>query len=179
MAGVVTAGAVWFGAGGANAGSGTLSGWPGRAVTSMAEVQRMSAAAARGDDSTLIVVGREVRAAEVDLGREGFSPGDFFIFEEKLFDNTRTERIGRDSVRCELGLRLRKAGPRLHRFACEGTLRIKGQGKIRIAGTLFRRTDNVIPVTGGTRDFKGVGGSLQFFGLSNGDTALVLDLVKP
>ncbi len=171
MAGVVTAGVVWFGAGGANAGSGEeQSGWPGRGVTSMAEVQRMSAAAARGDDSTLIVVGRVVREAEVDLGREGFSPGDFIIFEEKLFDNTRTERIGRDSVRCEAGLRT---------FTCEGTLRIKGQGKIRIAGTIFRPTDNVIPVTGGTQDFRGVGGSLQFFGLGDRDTALVLDLVKP
>ncbi len=174
MAGVLTTGAVWFGAGGASAGSGEEQfGWPGRAVTSMAEVQRMSssAAAARGDDSTLIVVGREVRAAEVDLGREGFSPGDFFIFEEKVFDNTRTERIGRDSVRCEAGVG--------RTFTCEATLRFNGQGKIRAAGTLFRRTDNVIPVTGGTRDFRGVGGSLQFFSLRNGDSALVFDLVKP
>ncbi len=131
----------------------------------------MSAAAvARGDDSTLIVVAEEVRDAFVDVGREGFSPGDFFLFEEKLFDNTRTERIGRDSVRCEAGLRT---------FTCEATFRINGRGKIRVAGSLFRETDNVVPVTGGTRDFKGVGGSLNVYDLPEGNTVFVFDLVKP
>ena len=171
MAGVVTAGAVWLGAGGASAGSGNQElGWPGRPVTSMAEVQRMSAAAARGDDSTLIVVTRAVRGAGVDVGAKGESPGDFFVFEEKVFDNTRTEKIGRDAVRCEAGLRT---------FTCEATIRINGRGKIRVAGTLFRPTDNIVPVTGGTQNFRGVGGSLTVYDLRNGNAALVFDLVKP
>lgn len=170
MAGVLTAGAVWFGAGGASAGSGEEKlGWPDRAVTSVAEAQRLSAAG-RGDDSTLIVVTRQVRDEFVDVGAEGFSPGDFVIFEEKVFNSTGTERIGRDSIRCEFGLRT---------FTCEGTIRISGRGKLRIAGTFFRPKDNVVPVTGGTRDFRGVGGSLKIYGLPNGDTVLVFNLVQP
>lgn len=169
MAGVLTAGAVWFGAGGASAGSGEEKlGWPGRAVTSVAEAERVSAAG-RGDDATLIVVAREVRGAGVDVGAEGFSPGDFFIFEEQVFNSTATERIGRDSVRCEAGLRT---------FTCEATIRINGRGKIRIAGSSFRRTDNVFPVTGGTRDFRGVGGSLKVYETRR-ETVLVFNLVKP
>ncbi len=167
MAGMLTAGAVWFGAGGANAGSGDLSGWPGRAVASMAEAQRL--AAARADDSTLIVVTRQVRDAFVDLGREGPSPGDFVLFEEKVFNSNGTERIGRDAVRCEFGLRT---------FTCEGTIKINGRGKLRIAGTVFANNDNVFPVTGGTREFRGYGGTLKVYGARQ-ETILVFDLVKP
>lgn len=171
MAGVLAAGAVWFGALGASAGSEEEKlRWPGRAVSSVAEAQRVSAAG-RGDDSTLIVVVREVRDAFVDVGAEGFSPGDFFLFEDKLFNSTGTERIGRESVRCETGL--------LRTFTCEATLRINGRGKIRVAGTLFRRNDNVFPVTGGTGDFRGVGGTLQIYNLANEDLVFVFNLVKP
>ncbi len=172
MAGVLTAGAVWFGAGGASAGSGEEKlGWSGRPVTSVAEAQRLSAAG-RGDDSTLIVVTRQVRGKYVDVGAEGNSPGDFFLFEERVFNSTDTEIIGRDSIRCELGLRT---------FTCEGTIRINGRGKLRIAGTLFRDNDNVYPVTGGTRDFRGVGGSMKVYVMPepDGATVLVFDLVKP
>ncbi len=141
-------------------------GWPGRAVTSVAEAQRLSTAAGPGDDSTLIVVTRQVRGAGVDVGAEGDSPGDFFIFEEKVFNSTGGNPIGRDSIRCELGLRT---------FTCEGTIRINGRGKLRVAGTLFRPKDNVVPVTGGTRDFRGVGGTLKVYDLPNRETVLVFN----
>ncbi len=171
MAGVLTAGAVWFGAGGASAGSGKEKlGWPGRPVTSVAEAQRVSAAG-RGDDSTLIVVTRQVRDEFVDVGAEDDSPGDFIIFEEKVFNSTGAKRIGRDSIRCELGLRT---------VTCEGTLRINGRGKLRVAGAIFfsRPNDNVLPVTGGTRDFRGVGGTVKVYEARDSNI-LVFDLVKP
>ena len=167
VAGVVAAGAVVVATGSASAGGGEA-GWPGRSVASVADAE--GATAAGRNDSTLTVVTREVRGAGVDVGPEGESPGDFFVFEEKVFNRNRSERIGRDAVRCEAGLRT---------FTCEATIWIAGRGKIRVAGTLFRRNDNTVPVTGGTNDFKGVGGAVTVYDLRGGETVLVFSLVRP
>jgi hypothetical protein len=180
-AAVLAAGGVWLGPGGAAAGSAErpapaattkLRAWPSAptvASVAAAESAAAGARAARRPGQTLAVVTREVRSAFVDLPPAGDSAGDFFLVEERVFDRTGTRPIGRDAVRCELGLRT---------FTCAATIEIDGKGKIRVAGTLFRDGDNVVPVTGGTGAYEGVGGELTVFDLAGGRTALVFHLVR-
>jgi hypothetical protein len=104
---------------------------------------------ARGAD--LVVRTEEVRAAGVDLDPAGDSPGDFFHFEEIAYEPGTDRIVGRDAVRCELGIRA---------FHCTGTLRINGKGKIVIDGALLGEQDDKLAITGGTGRFAGVGGTL-------------------
>ncbi len=90
----------------------------------------------------------------VDVGRQGDSPGDYFLFAQKWYNAAGTRVIGRALARCEIGL------PATRR-TCEVTGRIDGRGKIRFAGTSFRASDRVNVVTGGTGDFLGVGGVMH------------------
>jgi len=173
LAVALTAGAAWVGISAATAGDEQgargdrmeFRGWPaGKAAGSVAQSQRSSSA---DDVQTLIVAPVGVRAQDVDLGEAGWSAGDFFIFEETLYDSTGASKVGRDTVRCELGIRT---------FSCEATFKIDGRGKIRVAGALFAEWDNVVPVTGGTKEFKDVGGQLRVLE-EGGETLLAFALV--
>jgi hypothetical protein len=143
-------------------------GWPGRDVASLAEAERLAGAAGSGA-GTLILVARTVREAEVDVPPENFSPGDFFLFEDRLFDSSGTRAVGRDSGRCELGIQT---------FSCEATAQVTGKGKIRVAGSLFSENDAVLPVTGGTGAYEGVGGQVSIFEQAGDSTLLVFHLVR-
>ncbi len=180
MAAALTAGAAWIGIDAATAGGDQNTtvevpsvadsdgmrtpGWQGRSVDSVAQAQRLA-----GGGRTLTLVSEEKRARGVDVGAEGESTGDFFVFEETLFNARGGEVVGEDTVRCEAGIRT---------FHCDATLKLDRRGKITVGGALFARRDNVIPVTGGTGNFSGVGGELRFFSLRGGRSLLVLKLVR-
>lgn len=145
--------------------------WPNRPTASLAQVQQQASAGARASAAgrTVVFVTKELRDFGVDLDPAGDSPGDFFFFEERVFDSTGRNVVGKDSVRCEAGIRT---------FSCEATLLVTGKGKILVEGALFSETDNVLPVTGGSGVYQGVGGQLSFFNLAGGRTALVLHLTR-
>lgn len=153
--------------------------WPGPTVGSVGQAERLAAAdqaaaarsggAAQRAGQTLIFVTRQVRAVDVDLPPAGFGPGDFFMFEENVFDRSGRRQVGRDAVTCQVGLRT---------ITCEATFQISGKGKIEVAGAQFSERDNVFPITGGTGAYQGVGGDLSFFGLGGNRAALVLHLVR-
>ncbi len=180
----LTAGAAWVGISAASADNQQASGggaqvsadsdrveyrgWPSGPVKSAAQAKALAERAGRSNN-TVTVITREDRFRLVDVGREGFSTGDFFVFEETVFNARGRRVIGEDTVRCELGIRT---------FTCEATIKLDGRGKIRIAGSLFPRRDNVFPVTGGTNNFKAVGGQLEVFDLSRNKTLLVFELVR-
>ncbi len=122
--------------------------WP---VAAAPGAAKAAARAARAADSDMIRV-REVtvRGRNIDVGRDGESPGDYFVFESRLVQ--KGEQVGRDFVRCMLGVRT---------FTCEGTFLLAGRGKIAVAGTLFSGgSDFRLPITGGTGVFKGARGQL-------------------
>ncbi len=149
VAGVVVGGGLSM-AGGATAGSGELdAGWP--HASGSGSSARMSA---REHGADLVLRGVEVRAAEVDLGEAGMSAGDFFHFEERFHRPGSREIIGKGAARCEVGVRT---------FHCAGTVKIFGKGKIVVEGALFGREENRIPITGGTGDYAGVGGTMRPF----------------
>ncbi|HET7474565.1 MAG TPA: hypothetical protein VFJ97_00905 [Dermatophilaceae bacterium] len=182
VAGMTVVGSVSASAGqdstAAAAASSSVRGWAGPQASSVAAAERAaqgritgpSAAAMAGE--TLVVVEAPFsprREAFVDVGASGDSPGDFFIAEGRILDRSGSRMIGSDALRCEAGVRT---------FTCEATLVVTGKGKIRVAGTLFSNRDNVLPVTGGTDAYAGVGGQVTFFNLGHGRTALIFDLTR-
>ncbi len=173
----VAATAAWVGVAGATAGEDkasprleqamSMGNWPVRTVSSVAAGERLAASSAT-QGRTLTLVTRPLRDADVDVPPRGFSPGDFFVFEEAVF-NRNANRVGEDSGRCEVGLRT---------FTCEATVSINGKGKIRIAGALFDRHDSTFPVTGGTGRYNTAAGSLTVFDLRGGRSVLVFNLTR-
>jgi allene oxide cyclase len=158
IASVVAGGAVSM-AGGATAESATTeAGWPG---ASAGASSAPASASARGAD--LVVQTRETRAAGVDLGEAGDSPGDFFHFEERAYRPGTQDVIGRDAVRCELGIRT---------FQCVATIKVFGKGKIVVEGALFGEQDSSIAITGGTGRYSGVGGTLHLLEGAGGSSLL-------
>lgn len=99
----------------------------------------------------------------------GIARATSFVFEETVYSARGREVIGEDTVRCELGIRT---------FNCEATLRLAGRGKITVGGALFAPRDIVVPITGGTKDFRAVGGQLKVYDLRGGRTLLVFELVR-
>ena len=123
--------------------------WP---VAAAPGAAREAAQEARGGGGQVIRV-REIqnRGRFIDVGRQGESPGDYFIFESRLMQ--KGLNVGRDSGKCLLGVRT---------FTCEATALIRGKGKIVVGGTLFTdQNDFRLAVTGGTGAFKGARGELM------------------
>ena len=94
----------------------------------------------------------------VDNGPKGESPGDRFGFTEKLFQHG--DRVGRDAVDCTV----KRVTRRSFTMQCLGTLTFKGRGQITIQGAItFSETSGdefSLAITGGTREFRGVGGEM-------------------
>ena len=159
------AGVAWLsvGAGSAGADDSRFDGW-GRPAASIAAAEQMADV-----DGAMTRVGEEVRGRFVDVGAEGFSPGDMFFFEERLYNRSQTEVVGKSSVRCQAGVRT---------SICDGTLRLEGRGKTVVGSAFFAQRDSTVAVTGGTHRFKGVGGAMQIFNLSGDRSLYVLKLVR-
>lgn len=104
----------------------------------------------RASDRVISYRTREVRGTGVDADGDGdFSPGDYFVFEERLFRGG--EQVGRDSVRCMVNHRS---------IMCDGTL-FTGAGNIEVAGSqFFEGRGFQLAVTGGTGRYRDAAGTL-------------------
>ena len=149
VAGVVAVGSLSMAGGATAKGDHMRVGWPrtGGGVSSA-----RATAGAQGAD--LVVRAVQTRGRDIDLGRAGESPGDFNLFEERLYKPGTHNVVGRDTARCELGITT---------IQCDATFKILGNGKIVIAGALFADQDNTLVITGGTGRYAGLGGSMRFF----------------
>jgi len=121
-------------------------GWPTELVDGDAAA---ASRAGRPSDQVIRLRARGGRDTGVDVGDGGFSPGDYFVFEERLFK--RGEQVGRDSVRCMVNHRS---------IMCDGTL-TRGSGNIEVAGTFFFGAGGPIQlaVTGGTGRYREAAGT--------------------
>ena len=136
-------------------------------MDSMAQAQRL---AGGRDNNTLFLVAEFERQRGVDLGKKGFSTGDFFVFTETIYNGSGGKVIGKDTVRCEAGIRS---------FTCEATIKLNGRGKIRVAGALFSSERGItLPVTGGTKDFSEAGGQFKVFELEGDRALFVIELER-
>jgi hypothetical protein len=121
---------------------------PGRPAGSVEQAQRMM-----GDRASLNLVTHGVEYLNsLDIDPAGFSPGDVYLFKVRLYDESRSRVVGSDAEHCEVGF---------DTYSCQVTVRLTGRGKIEAEGAFFE--DNVIPVTGGTGEFKAASGELHVF----------------
>ena len=145
----------------ASDGDGYDGGWPTELVDGDAAT---TLRAGRPSDQVIRLWARTVRDAGVDIGDDGFSPGDYFVFEERLFRHG--EQVGRDSVRCMVNHRS---------IMCDGTL-TRGSGNLEVAGTFFFRDGGPIQlaVTGGTGRYRDAAGTFTVRDGGEGPRALFI-----
>jgi len=132
---------------GDSAGHGYDGGWPTELVDGEAAT---ATRAARPSDQVIRLRAGGGRETDVDAdGDGGFSPGDYFVSEERLFK--RGEQVGRDSVRCMVNHRS---------IMCDSTL-TRGSGNLEVAGTFFFGAGLPIQlaVTGGTGRYRDAAGT--------------------
>ncbi len=140
--------------------------WAGQRVASVVAAQRI----AGGGKETLTLVDQQVRQRVVDVDVPGDSPGDFFLLDLRLFDETGQAVVGRGSVRCEQGISTTN---------CQATLRVYKQGQITVSGCIYKHLNAVnLAITGGVGQFKGAGGTLRSFDVQDGNPVLVLTFVR-
>lgn len=114
----------------------------------------------------LVFVARTARGGGVDTGARGDSPGDYFVFEDRL-TNAAGARIGSDSARCMLVVLT---------IRCDGTFFIDGRGTVEVSGS-FTPKSSAMAVTGGTGDFRNVRGQARITGSTDTTTDFVLSLL--
>ncbi len=170
---LIVGGGAWLGLGSATATivKPSFHGWPGAAAKASAAstIASVKADAARTGSQVLLLYSHEGRSAYIDVGEAGFSPGDYFMFEEQLRYTKDGAQIGRDSGRCTVGPRT---------FLCDVTVQIFGHGKITIYSAGFTETDNRYAVTGGTTLYKDVGGQVDVVDLHHGNALLAFELTR-
>jgi hypothetical protein len=104
-----------------------------------------------GGDETLVVVAQTLRSKFIDLGRQGESPGDMFIFKEAVWNEAQTERVGTGWVKCTLDFATTAVCTVADKINGRGTLTGTGAPNLQAGSFAF-------PVTGGTGDFQHVTG---------------------
>lgn len=175
-----TAGALALMAGGAIAAGGWSAegstsgaahhGWPVAASrTPAADLQAARTAAKRGV-LTVLELDNPKHDVFVDVGPSGESPGDYFVFQNKLLaPDGEGAPVGRDNGHCMLLFRT---------VSCDATVKIFGKGKIVVSGALFSEKDNTIAITGGTGAYRTAHGQLVIDDLGNGNTLLAFHLIR-
>lgn len=126
-------------------------GWSAADRSGQRDVAQLRRQAAR-DDATVYVFAEKVLAEEfVDVGEPGDSAGDMYVLEENLKHRRTGDVQGKLSVTCQF---------RITTYACSGTARLYGKGKLEVSGAFFA-DESVLPITGGTQAFREAGGELQ------------------
>lgn len=126
------------------------------AVTAVALVVSLVSVASADTDKVVIrVVERAVTDTFVDTdGDGGLSTGDLLTFHNKLYDETNSERIGKDQGQCIA------IDPENGTWECAYTNFLPG-GHISVEGPFVEGRQTALAVTGGTGDYSDVSGIQQ------------------
>lgn len=146
--------------------SASAHGWPASSSSARTVMRQARSAASEDGGAIIAVVERQQRQRYLDAGATGESPGDSFMWEGALF-TPGGERVGRDVVVCTLGIRT---------YLCNGTLRMPDSGKIQVNGAFFGN-ESVIPITGGTKDYRDAAGEMFAVDMPDGTSRLIFHLV--
>jgi hypothetical protein len=139
-------------------------------VDSVGQAKHLAAAAGlRGQTITFISHVIPGRDAFVDVPPADFSPGDIFIQEASVFDGSHTRQIGDAILHCELDVTT---------VTCDHSISLNGRGKLLLRLPVIGNEMGAI--TGGTGDFKNVGGQWAQFDLGEPDFDMlfVVELVR-
>lgn len=144
-----------------------IRGWSGGWPLELTGDEQLTARVARATDEVIKLRARTVRDAEVDADGNGeFSPGDYFVFEDRLFRGG--EQVGRDSVRCMVNHRS---------ILCDGTI-VRGSGNIEVSGAfLFRERGIHLAVTGGTGAYRDAAGTFTVKNAPGRSDRIIIRLV--
>jgi hypothetical protein len=104
-----------------------------------------------------------------DVGKKGDSPGDYGVFRDWLTDPGTGEVVGTVDVQCIAA----------YADQCSGSVRLNGKGQITFGGiTPLGWDPDYYAVTGGTKDYAGVGGVFQVSFPSDDYALITLRLSK-
>jgi len=118
-------------------------------------VSLVSVASADTDKVVIHVVERAVTDTFVDTdGDGGPTTGDLLTFHNKLYDETNTERVGRNQGQCIL------IDPENGAWECAYTNFLPG-GHISVEGPFVEGRQTALAVIGGTGDYNDVSGIQQ------------------
>jgi hypothetical protein len=101
---------------------------------------------------TLSLVLVTTRSTEIDVGKPGFGPGDYFVERERVYNESESAVLGSGFVKCTFGFR---------ELVCDAVLRIRGRGQISATGAGFASEETTrftVGITGGTGEFQNVRG---------------------
>lgn len=129
----------------------------------------------QGDDE-MVLIGRTVEEAFIDVNGAGPSPGDYLVFREKVFDEDSKERVGHLSVQCFFHFPFT---PQRVTFYCEGSLTLVEQGQLTFQGAFVSTEatrEFTLAITGGTGEFEAAGGEVLVQFIPEGER-LVIHLV--
>ncbi len=163
-AALVAGGLLTAGLGSATASSDSKHGWRLAGASSAADGVSSDITTAK----TIRLVAHEEAFKLIDVGRRGFSPGDYFVFEETLRDRDSGQVVGHDSVQCTVNFTT---------FMCAGTLSLNGKGNVEISGAISEHGKQLLAVTGGTERYQNARGQLRVGGGSGNTTNLTLQLL--
>jgi hypothetical protein len=112
---------------------------------------------------TLVVTTREIAFKNINVNGRGFTPGDYFLFRERVF-NRAGKQIGLDNGTCQAQFPLtqQRAG-----FLCEVAFTFFGRGQVMTEGRIQfgpRTTSVPLAITGGTGHFQNVRGEIHVAG---------------
>jgi len=116
---------------------------------------------------TIVLQEHDTKSVDIDLGRNGFGPGDEFLFEANLRDAGDANKVGTLHVACTVLFSV---------FTCPGTARLAG-GDITFSGAVPQSNDFNLAVTGGTGQFQNVRGQLHVHSLSDSRDVLTFQLI--
>ncbi len=163
-AALVAGGLLTAGLGSATASSDSKHGWRLAGASSAADGVSSDITTAK----TIRLVAHEDAFKLIDVGSRGFSPGDYFVFEETLRDRDSGRVVGRTSVQCTVNFTT---------VMCRGTLSFTGKGNVEVSGAVTEGGKDVIAVTGGTESYQNARGQLRVGAVSGRNTNLTLQLL--
>jgi allene oxide cyclase len=109
----------------------------------------------RGRQATVIhVIEHATTDTVIDTGPVGDSSGDLLTFANDVFDETNTEKVGRDQGDC-IRINVIEGS-----WECRWITFLKG-GAITVEGPVYDTKNSVLVITGGRGEYKGARGSME------------------
>ncbi len=114
----------------------------------------------RATTTTVHVIEHATTDLTVDTGPSGDSSGDLLTFANDVFDETNTDKVGRDQGDC---VRINTTDGS---WECRWITFLKG-GAITVEGPFFDTKDSVLAITGGRGKYKDARGSMELKALAD------------
>jgi len=110
--------------------------------------------------TTVHVIEHATTDLVVDTGPTGDSSGDLLTFANDVFDETNTDKVGRDQGDC-IRINVIEGS-----WECRWITFLKG-GAITVEGPFFDTKDSVMAITGGRGKYKDARGSMELKALAD------------